>query len=53
MPSISNSSHAQESETDSQRAQLAANLAYLVVQAHRRNQQAVDSSSNNAEAPEN
>ena len=53
MPSISNSSHAQESETDSQRAQLAANLAYLVVQAHRRDQQDVNPSSNNTETPEN
>jgi len=53
MPPISDSNHTQESETDSQRAQLAANLAYLVVQAHRRDQQEVDSSSNNVETPEN
>ncbi len=53
MQPISDSNHVQDSETDSQRAQLAANLAYLVVQAHRRDQQEVDSSSNNAEAPEN
>ncbi|MBA2115021.1 hypothetical protein HOV93_21930 [Planctomycetes bacterium FF15] len=52
MPSTSNPDNSQESERDSQRAQLAANLAYLVVQAHRRDQQEVDSSSNNAEAPE-
>ncbi len=53
MPPIPDSNHAQDSETDSQRAQLAANLAYLVVQAHRRDQQDVDPSSNNAEALEN
>ncbi|WDI42529.1 hypothetical protein [Bremerella sp. P1] len=53
MPPISDSNHAQVSETDSQRAQLAANLAYLVVQANRRDQQDVDSSSNNVETPEN
>lgn len=53
MPSISNANQAPDSETDSQRAQLAANLAYLVVQAHRRDKQDVDPSSNNTETPEN
>jgi len=53
MPPISDSNHAQSPETDSQRAQLAFNLAFLVVQAHRRDQQDIDSSSNNVETPEN
>ena len=53
MPPISESNHTPDSETDSQRAQLAANLAFLVVQAHRRDQDDVDPSSNNTEAPEN
>ncbi len=53
MPPISDSSHVQDSETDSQRAQLATNLAYLVVQANRRKQQGGAKTSNNAEAPEN
>lgn len=53
MPPISDSNHVQDSETDSQRAQLATNLAYLVVQAHRRKLQDGETTSNNAEAPEN
>ena len=53
MPSISNSNHAQDLEADLQRAQLAANLAFLVVQAHRRDQQDVDPLLSNAESPEN
>lgn len=53
MPSTSNPDNSQESERDSQRAQRAANLAYLVVQTHRRDQQEVDPSSNCVDAPEN
>ncbi len=53
MPPISKSNHTPDSETDSQRAQLATNLAYLLVQAHRRMQQDVETTSNNAEVPEN